>query len=93
MSVAERTLLKREIEGGSKETSQKDSDAQPAPHKDERAVEEFEDDGSPWYFGKAREDLRRRRQGGAGRVAAAVEDDDPVQVSIPLTFHRTLSYF
>jgi len=77
VSVAERTRSKREIEGGSEEIPRKDGSAQPV---EERAVEEFEDDGSPWYFGKAREDLRRRRQGGAGRAAAA-EEDDPVEVS------------
>jgi SEL1 protein len=74
--------LKREIEGGSMETLQKDSGAQSALHKEERALEEFGDDGSPWYPGKAREESRRRRQSGAGHAAAA-EEEDPVQVSVP----------
>lgn len=90
MSVAERTRLKREIEGSSKETTEKESGAQPALHKEERALEEFEDDGSPWYLGKASEDFRRRRQSGTGRAAA--EDDDPVQVCISPSFHHTLSH-
>ncbi|OAX43674.1 HCP-like protein [Rhizopogon vinicolor AM-OR11-026] len=79
LSVAERTRLKREIEGGSKDAPQKDGGAQPAMHKEERALEEFEDDGSAWYLGKAREEFHRRTQGRAGRAAAAAEDDDPVQ--------------
>ncbi|KAG1721409.1 hypothetical protein EDB19DRAFT_1898333 [Suillus lakei] len=75
-----RARLKREIDSGSKGASQKDGGAQPAPHKEERTVEEFEDDGNPWYIGKASEDFRRRRQGEAARTAAAAEEeDDPVQ--------------
>ncbi|KAG0699377.1 hypothetical protein DFH29DRAFT_833834 [Suillus ampliporus] len=77
LSVAERTRLKREIDGGSKETPQQDSGAEPALHKEEKAVEEFEDDGSPWYLGKAREQFRRRRQDEAARATA--EEEDPVQ--------------
>lgn len=81
VSVAERTRLKREIDSGSKDTSQKDGGAQPIPNKEERAVEDFEDDGK-WYIGKASEDFRRRQQGEVARAAAAEDDDDPVQVSI-----------
>lgn len=82
VSVAERARLKREIDSGSKDTSQKDGGAQTVPNKEERAVEEFEDDGK-WYIGKASEDFRRRRQGETGRTAAAAEEeDDLVQVSI-----------
>lgn len=78
MSVAERARLKQEIDSGSQDTSQKDGGAQPAPHKEERAVEESEDDGK-WYRGKASEDFRRRRQGEAARTAAAEEEDDLYQ--------------
>ncbi|KAG2159106.1 uncharacterized protein EDB93DRAFT_444749 [Suillus bovinus] len=79
MSVAERARLKQEIDSGSKDASQKGGDAQPASHKEERATEEFEDDGK-WYIGKASEDFRRRRQGESARTApAAEEEDDPVQ--------------
>lgn len=81
VSVAERARLKQEIDSGSQDTSQKDGGAQPAPHKEERAVEESEDDGK-WYIGKASEDFRRRRQGEAARTAAAEEEDDLYQVSI-----------
>ncbi|KAG2069617.1 HCP-like protein [Suillus decipiens] len=79
VSVAEKGRSKREIDSGSKDTSQKDGGAQATPHKEERAVEESEDDGK-WYIGKASEDFRRRRQGEAARAAAAAdEEDDPVQ--------------
>jgi SEL1 protein len=81
VSVAERARLKREIDSGSKDTSQKDGGAQPIPNQEERAIEEFEDDGK-WYIGKASEDFRRRQQGEVARAAAAEDDDDPVQVSI-----------
>lgn len=77
MSVAERARLKREIDSGSKDASQKDGGAQPIPNKEE-STEEFEDDGK-WYIGKASEDFRRRQRGEVARAAAAEDDDDPVQ--------------
>lgn len=75
MSVAERARLNREIESGSKDTSQEDGGPQPASHKEDKTVEESEDDGK-WYIGKASEDFRRRRQGEAARAAAAAEEED-----------------
>lgn len=65
----------RELDEGKQPEATKDSSSS----EDDRLVEE--EDG-PWYYGKAREEFRKRRGGQIGHR----EEEDPVQVipSIPM---------